>query len=347
MTYRSIWTIGGIAALGVVLVALPGPSQTKPEPDEPAAAQLSQRYTQRLERALADLLRNQGQIQLAYRLAQEAQKVAPRILDEEGDDAMALLEDQVSILTDLDDGSSWLGVETRDVDADKAKELKLPGERGVLLTNVIPDSPAAQAGLKENDVVTEINGQRIEGALQFRRLIHEIPAGRTVQLGIIRDGRAQNITATLGKAEERRKKILKGPSTHIFTLRDMPKVAPFVWSGDFFPGNRARLGIDGEDLGGQLGSYFGVPDGEGILVREVQSGSAAEKGGVKAGDVLIKFNGERLRTIGDLREKLAGLHEQKTVKLGVIRNRSEISVDVTIEPPAKPKPRKLVHGTNI
>jgi serine protease Do len=344
MTYRSIWTIGGMAALGVVLVALPGPSQTKQEPDEPAAAQLSQRYTQRLERALADLLHNQGQIQRAYRLAQE---VTPRILDEERDDAMALLEDQVSILTDLDDGSSWLGVETRDVDADKAKELKLPGERGVLLTNVIPDSPAAQAGLKENDVVTEINGQRIEGALQFRRLIHEIPAGRTVQLGIIRDGRAQNISATLGKAEERRKRILHGPSTHIFTLRDMPKVAPFVWSGELFPGNRARLGIDGEDLGGQLGSYFGAPDGEGILVREVQSGSAAEKGGVKAGDVLIKFNGERLRTIGDLREKLAGLHEQKTVKLGVIRNRGEISVEVTIEPPAKQKLHKLVHGTNI
>src|SRR5260370_42693204 len=80
-----------------------------------------------------------------------------------------------------DDGSSWLGVETHEVTGDKAKELKLSAERGVVLGKIVPDSPAAKAGLKENDVVTEIKGQRIEGAAQFRRMIREIPAGRTIQ----------------------------------------------------------------------------------------------------------------------------------------------------------------------
>ena len=70
------------------------------------------------------------------------------------------------------------------------------------------------------------------------------------------------------------------------------------------PGIRPRLGIDAEDISGQLGAYFGAPDGEGILVRNVNPGSAAEKAGVKAGDVITSFNGERLRSLGDLRQKL-------------------------------------------
>src|SRR5262249_55605045 len=104
-----------------------------------------------------------------------------------------------------DEGASWLGVETREVSSDFAKEHKLSAERGVVVGKVISDSPAAKAGLKESDVVTEINGQRVEGTAQFRRMIREIPAGRTVQIGIVRDGKAQNVSVTLGKAEQGRR----------------------------------------------------------------------------------------------------------------------------------------------
>ncbi len=103
-----------------------------------------------------------------------------------------------------EEGGSWLGVETREVTSDNAKELKLPGERGVVLGRIAPDSPASKSGLRENDVVTEINGQQVEGAMQFRRMIREIPAGRNVQLTVWRDGHTQKINVTLGKAEELR-----------------------------------------------------------------------------------------------------------------------------------------------
>src|SRR5947199_5062455 len=100
--------------------------------------------------------------------------------------------------------ASWLGVELHEVTGETAKELKLPAERGVVVGSIVPDSPAAKAGLKENDVVTEINGQRVEGAAQFRRIIHEIPAGRTIQLTVWRDGGTQTVSATLAKSEEHR-----------------------------------------------------------------------------------------------------------------------------------------------
>jgi hypothetical protein len=75
------------------------------------------------------------------------------------------VEREFNIVTSLsDDMGSWLGVETREVTAENVKEFKLPGERGVVIGKVLDDSPAAKAGLKDNDVVTEINGQRVEGA---------------------------------------------------------------------------------------------------------------------------------------------------------------------------------------
>jgi serine protease Do len=278
-----------------------------------------------------------------------------------------------------EEGGSWLGVETREVTSDNAKELKLPGERGVVLGRIAPDSPASKSGLRENDVVTEINGQQVEGAMQFRRMIREIPAGRNVQLTVWRDGRTQRINVTLGKAEELRRNMTRVtpgmPGTFAFRMPelpempDLPEVAEIPgmpsmeFDGAMLYAGHPRLGIDAEDLAGQLGSFFGAPDGEGILVRSVNSGSPAEKAGVKAGDVITSLNGERIRSVGDLRQKLAAQHGEKdkdsenkdkeskdktrTVKLGMLRNKSEISVNVEMPAPATMTKHLPGHRTNI
>src|SRR5712692_10169352 len=251
-----------------------------------------------------------------------------------------------------DDGSSWLGVETHEVTADKAKELKLSAERGVFLGKIVPDSPAAKAGLKENDVVTEINGQRVEGAAQFRRMIHEIPAGRSIQLTVWRDGRTQTVNATLGKSEERRhamKMVAPTPGTFSFRMPEMPEIPSMEWNGGMLFGVQPRLGIDAEEISGQLGAFFGAPDGEGILVRDVNSGSPAEKAGVKAGDVITSLNGERIHSVGELREKLSAKRDDKerTVKLGVLRNKSEISLTVELPAPAARTKRLVSRRTSI
>ena len=254
------------------------------------------------------------------------------------------------------DGASWLGVGTSEVTAETTKELKLPAERGVVLGKIVENSPAAKSGLKENDVVTEINGQRVEGTSQFRRMIREIPAGRAVQLTVWRDGRSQTISVTLGQAEEgHRAWSAAAPGAFAFRLPEMPslpEVAPLPemdFDGMTTMSPRPRLGIDAEDLSGQLGTFFGAPEGEGILVRDVGSGSAAEKAGLKAGDVITSLNGDRIRSVGDLRSHLAAHTADKpsTVKLGILRNKSETSV--TIELPAMaPRAKHIVsHKTNI
>ena len=355
MNKRNLLTVAGAAALGLVLIALPASSAKPQKPDASTIARLQQKIDELEAKLQAQLESGQNQV---------AELADTDALEESGQTVMIERQEptQIEVLPGIetddrnivfgDDGSSWLGVETHEVTAGKAKELKLSAERGVVLGKIVPDSPAAKAGLKENDVVTEINGQRVEGAAQFRRMIHEIPAGRSIQLTVWRDGRAQTISATLGKSEERHhamKMVAPTPGTFAFRMPEIPEIPSMEWNGGMLLRGQPRLGIDAEDLNGQLGAFFGAPDGEGILVRDVNSGSPAEKAGVKAGDVIISLNGERIRSAGELREKLSAKREDKdrTVKLGVLRNKSEVSLTVELPAPAAHTKRLVSRRTSI
>lgn len=286
------------------------------------------------------VLQAEEQAKRAEELAAQHAEHAERMARELAEQAVVAGEPQFAWVSD-EDGSGWLGVSIEEVTAEKAKELKLPAERGVHLSEVTADSPAAKAGLKAGDVVTEFNGQRLEGTAQFRRMVRETPAGRTVQLTVWRDGRAQQLSVQLGSMEEQirgriedRFRILSPDFNFKF---DMPKM-------DLMVGRTPLLGIQADDISGQLGTYFGAPEGEGILVREVNSGSPAEKAGLKAGDVIVKVDGERVKSTSEMRSKLRERREKKTVSLGVLRNRSEMSLNVEIE---QPKPREPLRGKVI
>jgi serine protease Do len=367
MRRRSLFLSGGALFLGsaLALATIPGASAAPQDlPDaklEAKVAQMEQRMEEQQARLaerlageqerMAELTQDralQASMRIADRIAQEQtqeqqQQVGPMAAPD-GPDTMVFLGDE---------GTSWLGVESQEVTADTVKQLKLPAERGVLLGRIVPDSPAAKAGLKESDVITEINGERVEGEAQFRRMIHEIPAGRTAQFTVWRDGRAQTIDVTLGKADDRGNMWFKtAPRAFSFQLPrvEIPdvQVEPGMnWGFDVLSGARPRLGIDAEDLSGQFGAYFGAPDGEGVLVREVNPNSAAQKAGIKSGDVITSLDGERIRSLGDLREKLADKQDAKTVKLGVLRNKNEISISVDLPPPPSKLPRIVSRRTNI
>jgi serine protease Do len=356
MNKRNLMVLGGVAAVSLALIALPAPPAKSQAPDDPAIAGLEQRLEQlraRLEERqdqLGNLAESRALLASQQAFAQHREAI------EQLEALPGMEEDELNIMFD-EEGSGWLGVELHEVTNEAAKELKLPAERGVVLGSIVPDSPAAKAGLKEKDVITEINGQRVEGTAQFRRMIHEIPGGRSVQLTLWRDGRSQTVKVTLGKAQERRHsfKVFTpapgAPGNFAFHMPEIPEIPPMEWNGTFLLGGQPRLGIDVEDLSGQLGTFFGAPDGEGILVREVYPGSAAEKAGVKAGDVITSVNGERVRTIGDLRQKLASKREAKdkdqTVKIGVLRNKGEVSLTVELPAPAPRAKRLISHRTNI
>ena len=301
---------------------------------------------QRLQSLSAQLRSNQGQFEasaseLADRatdLAQMAQEKTKEILGQDPD----------VLVMSSDDGSGWLGVEISEVTAEKAKDLKLAGVRGVIVMDVEPDGPAAKAGLKENDVITQYDGQAVEGTVQFRRLVRETPAGRTVRLEISRNGSIQNISVDLGDRSAFFEKKMKGKMRDFDNAYAFSMPNPdFSFSMPTMDGRSPMLGIDAEDVSGQLGSYFGAPDGTGVLVREVRPGMAAEKAGLKAGDVIVKVDGKPVRTLADLRGQLRDKGEQKSVSLGILRRGAEMSVAVTIEKPQPVESTHVVHRAQL
>src|SRR5271169_4817885 len=292
---------------------------------------------QRLQSLSVQLRANQGQFEasaneLATRAAELAELAQEKSEEVQGPSAFASSDE---------DGGGWLGVEIGEVTAEKAKDLKLTAQRGVVVMDVEPDGPAAKAGLKENDVITQYDGQVVEGSVQFRRLVRETPEGRTVVLVISRNGSAQNVSVELRERSAFFEKKMKGK------MRDFDNAVAFSMpSQDFalaFPPSDSRtpqLGINAEDLSGQLGTYFGAPDGTGVLIREVRAGAAAEKAGLKAGDVIEKVDGKPVHTLADLRGQLREKGDQKSVALVIVRKGSELNVTVAIE---KPQPSETSH----
>jgi serine protease Do len=232
---------------------------------------------------------------------------------------------------DAETEPGWLGVAIEDFSADKAKELKLPAARGVLIQNVDPNGPAAKAGLKPGDVITDFNGQQLQGTAQFRRIVRETPPGRNVQISYWRDGKSQTMSVELASRRPSRSRIADGLPAMPMIPRELP--------GNFMVPRTPVLGIAAMDVSGQLGAYFSVPDGEGVLVTEVKENSPAAKGGLKAGDVITEVNAKRVHDVGELRAQLGENRDAKTVSLTVIRKGAQTSVRVEPEAPKPAQPR--------
>ena len=221
---------------------------------------------------------------------------------------------------------SYLGIDIEDVTSDRVGPLKLKEERGVEVTMVDQDAPAGKAGLKEHDVILDFNSTKVESGEQFRRFIRETPPGRSVALGISRDGNPMTINVQLGD----RGKVMKDAMPQVW-VQPMPMPKITIPSFELQVSTYSpSLGVQVESVGRQLGEYFGIKDGEGILIKSVEKGSPAEKAGLKAGDVIVRADNERVSDRSDLRRVLGNHRKGGKVALGVMRDRKEQTITVDI-----------------
>jgi len=228
-------------------------------------------------------------------------------------------------------GGSYLGVSLAEVDSKRAAELKLKEPYGVEISRVEDGSPADKAGLKSGDVVIEYNGEHVEGMEQFGRLVHETPAGREARLQINRNGAAQTIVATLGTRKLRPPVAgTFGPGFEIPEIRmpDMPQIFTTLRS--------PLLGVEAESLGPQLAVYFGVK--QGVLVRSVLKNTAAEKAGIKAGDVITGVDGSGVNTPSELSNLVRISSSKKTFPIEMTRDHKELSINVTVDEARNDRP---------
>jgi serine protease Do len=249
-------------------------------------------------------------------------------------------------------GRSYLGVEIADIGSDRVQALKLKEDRGVEVTSVDQDAPAGKAGLKEHDVIVGYNGTRVEGQEQFRRLLRETPPGRTVAIDIIRDGQPQSLKAQLADRAKFMPQFPKTPDIELAmppmpvmpAMPAMPEI-PRAWvDGTVTRIYRSSSGATLESLSSQLGEFFGVKNGEGMLVRSVQKGSPAEAAGLRAGDVVVKVNDQKITDHADWTDALREARNEK-VNVVIVREKKEQTLSMSVPPRRGPDSSALIIGS--
>jgi len=242
----------------------------------------------------------------------------------------------------------YLGIDMRDVSEDQLASLKLKEARGAEITNLDHDGPACKAGMRMHDVILQMNGQVVETEEQLRRMLKDVPVGRSVSFVISRDGQTQTMTMQTAdrkmvglQAWEQHYSVPApgGPSGVVVRgnsfldsksanatvtpkeHRDLLGTETIILSSSF---TGAKL----EVMGPQLAEFFGATGGGGLLVRSVDGNSPAEEAGMKAGDVVVKINSISVANGTDW-TKTVHDNKGKPVPVVVLRDKQERTLTLT------------------
>jgi serine protease Do len=221
----------------------------------------------------------------------------------------------------------YLGVGVADLTDDRVKALHLKDDQGLEVAKVTENSPASRAGLKEHDVILEVNGKAVESIEQFQSTIGESAPGAKVSLTVWRNGARQTLTATL-EARPIGLPLFAGPDAPDAPMPPMPPVPlgnglPYL----AVPAESPVVGFLGLPLTPQLADYFGVKDG--VLVSTVYPHTPAERAGLKAGDVVTKVNGTPVMSPREISGVVRSAGK-KAVSFTVVRNKKEITLSIEI-----------------
>ena len=216
--------------------------------------------------------------------------------------ALICLLNTAPLLADVGHPPGMLGLAVDEVLPAHVEELSLPGEFGARVVNLGPGSPAEAADLRPGDVVVYYNGIRVESARAFQRMVRETPAGRKVELRVIREGSAILIQPTLGEG-----------------AREIPTVTAAAAP--------RSLGVWIESIAPAVGQYLGLDEGVGVIVREVQAGSAADQAGIKAQDVLTHIGTNPIKSPEGVNTTIKGL-SVPLAKFTVIRGSETLEISV-------------------
>jgi serine protease Do len=206
-------------------------------------------------------------------------------------------------------GHGYIGVVMQELTKDVRDGLGLKIKSGVLVSDVMDDSPAEEAGLEDGDVIIEFDGRKVRSPRDLKKLVLRTDVGDEVEVKIVRNNEKKTLHITVGEE----------PESGSFTL-DLPEDLPDFTSGlmTFFNPAR-RLGVRVTDLNEDLGAYFDVGEGEGVLVLDVEDDSPAADAGIKPGDVIVELNGEKIHSAAQLKDEIRDLEGDENVDLKVIR----------------------------
>jgi serine protease Do len=204
----------------------------------------------------------------------------------------------------------YLGILPQDIDQNLADALGLKTTVGSLVGDVTAGGPAQKAGLLRGDVITALNGQRIEDSVDLRNKVAMIKPGTSVKVTVLRNGKQREITVVLGERPET-------------AGRTAPAAPPEEQN------NVEKLGLSVQDLTPNIAAQLGYEGLKGVVVTDVQAGSAADEAGLQRGDLIQGVDRTDVDTVKAFQREVARLKSGQSAALLVRRGKNTFFVAVT------------------
>ena len=225
--------------------------------------------------------------------------------------------------------SGWLGVSIQTVTAEFAQDRDLKATEGVYVEEVVDDSPADSAGIKDGDVIISFDGKAVKDADEFTKAVQKTAPGKKVDIVLMRGSDRKQIGAVLSAGSPEVKVI-----TRMFK-NAVPGVPPVPGTPGMLKVITERgtgaYGMELETLNPQLGEYFGAPENKGVLVAEVKEDSKAAKAGFKAGDVIVRAGNKTVEKERDFIRAFQAYDEGDQVPVEIMRKGSKMTLNLSAE----------------
>lgn len=173
-----------------------------------------------------------------------------------------------------------LGVVVQDLDANLARSFHVSGTAGALVAQVNPNSPAAHAGIRSGDVITQFDGKDVADSSTLRNIVATTPPGRTVPVKVVRNGETRMLRVTVGRMEAGAAGTAAARPTQAVKL--------------------AKLGLQVQTLTPELASRNHLDGEHGVLITGVQAGSVASMANLQPGDLIVQANHEAVTDVASL-----------------------------------------------
>ncbi len=252
---------------------------------------------------------------------------------------IAQVMEEPSPLLHSGSAQGYLGVLVGDVDSETATRLKLKDAHGAVVTLIDHDAPAAQAGIRVNDVVLQVNGQAVDSAEQFGRMLREVPADRTVSVVISRDGAMQTVAVQLvdrkkmehevwNRLDNGTEPVNSGGGLGILSGGGAGDVPTGGFHMPFVGASSLNVGALVEPLTSQMADYLGIHSG--LMIKQIARKSQAEKAGLRAYDVILKVGADGIATTADWDRALRA-NQDKSVGVIVLRDRRQQAINLQVD----------------
>lgn len=229
------------------------------------------------------------------------------------------VEKKVIVIQDDDDNDIWLGVQIKELTKTLRGKLDVESRRGVVVDDVVEDSPAARAGIKKGDVIVKFNGRKIRKTGDLTHAISKHEAGDIVKVEIERGKENLEMQVELSERPHDWHSKVEIPSLE--KLKNI-EIRAFLDVG---------LGVKLQKLNKDLAEYFGTEPDQGVLITEVEEDSPAEDASLKAGDIILSIDGESVQEPDDVWDILGEYDEGDSVKLEILRKRKTQTVTVKLK----------------